>query len=230
MRTSWLVVSACLACAAFAVVLELARVPHDRLVLLVVQHALLVPVLVATLRRVRELGDSPIVVPDLDRRIAIVISLVAAVAIVMIARFWDRGILWGDENAYRVQAQMFASGRPWADAPMPTSPDAALSAAELRFNHHIIHDGHWFTKYPPLWPAVLMLGQLVHAPWLVNPLLAVLALWIVHRIATRELELPNPGARTRDALLTSPYFFMMAASRCRTCSGSCAARARCCVS
>jgi hypothetical protein len=189
-----------------SVVLELARVPHDRVILLIGQYAILTPLAVGVLR---EPCDVP--AGDIDRRWLIVVGVVTAVAVISIARFWDRGMLWGDETAYRVQAQIFASGHLWMDAPPPTSLDPALSAHELRFNHLIIHDGHWFAKYPPLWPIVLAAGHVIHARWLVNPLLAVVALWIIHRIARRELELPTARFALL-ILLASPFFYMMAAS------------------
>ena len=189
-----------------AIALAAGRSAHTGLVLLAAQYAVLLPAALAALRR--PAGDGA---RDIDARLLAAVAIATAVAVVVIARFWDRGMLWGDEIAYRAQARMFAHGHLWAAAPAPTSTDLARSAHELRFNHFIIHDGHWFTKYPPLWPLVLAAGVALHARWLVNPLLAVVALWILHRMARRELD-----AAPRFALLVviaSPFFWMMAASQ-----------------
>jgi hypothetical protein len=189
-----------------SVILELAGVPHDRLILLVAQYAILMPVAVAAVRHAPD-GTAR----DIDRRLLITVGIVTAAVVVAIAKYWDRGMLWGDETAYRLQAQIFASGHPWIDAPVPTSTDPALSARELHFNHLIIHDGHWFTKYPPLWPLVLAVGHALHVRWLVNPVLAVVALWIIDRIARCELALPTPRLAVL-IVIASPFFYMMAAS------------------
>ena len=188
-----------------AIALVLAHVPHAPLLLLVLQHAAVLPCVVLALQRTR----GPLA-RDIDVRLLAIVAAATALAVIAIAAYWDRGMLWGDEMAYRAQANMFASGRLWAHAPWPTSGDAARSAAELHFNHMVIHDGHWFAKYPPLWPLVLAAGVLVHVRWLVDPLLAVGALWILARLAR---ELGVPARFTVLLAVASPYFYMMAASQ-----------------
>ncbi len=188
--------------ASFAVVIELAAGPRYRSALLLGQYLVLLPCAAAVMRA--HDGDGR--TRDIEPRTLIAVGVVIAAVVLAIASFWDRGILWGDETAYRLQAQIFALGKPWIDAP------SGPSAEELRFTHLIVHDGHWFTKYPPLWPVVLAFGGLLHVRWLVNPVLAVVALWIIHRIARRELGLPN-ARFTVLIVLVSPFFFMMAASQ-----------------
>jgi hypothetical protein len=188
--------------AGLAVVIELAGGPRYRSALLLGQYLVLLPC-AAVVMRAHD-GDGR--TRDIEPGTLIAVGVVIAAVVLAIASFWDRGILWGDETAYRLQAQIFALGKPWIDA--PTGP----SAEELRFTHLIVHDGHWFTKYPPLWPVVLALGGLLHVRWLVNPVLAVVALWIIHRIARRELGLPNARFAVL-IVLVSPFFFMMAASQ-----------------
>ncbi len=179
-------------------------VPHARLFVMVGAYGVLLPVLVRVVAR-----DGSGAAPVVSRRAFVVLAVVIGVATLVIAHWWDRGILWGDEDCYRQQARIFESGHPWLAAPAPTSPDAATSQHELRFLHHIIHDGHWFTKYPPVWPAVLALGDALGVRWLVNPLLAVLALWIIYRLA-RLLALRDPKLPL-VMLIASPFFFMTAA-------------------
>lgn len=195
-----------------SVVLLALGVPHARLLSLVAAYALMTPLLVRWLRRSREPGSEPIAMPVISTRTFVATVLVIAVAVLAIAHFWDRGILWGDEDCYRQQARIFETGHPWVDAPAPTSADPVQSAHELKFLHHIIHDGHWFTKYPPAWPAVLAIGDLAHLRWMVNPLLAVLALCIVFSLGKRELGLRDPRLPVL-MLVASPFFFMTAASQ-----------------
>ena len=181
-------------------------IPHARLLVVAGAYGALLPVLAHQLRR----GGGDAGQPIVSRRAFVVLAVAVGVATLAIAHWWDRGMLWGDEDCYRQQARIFETGHPWIDAPAPTSPDPAVSQRELRFTHHIVHDGHWFTKYPPAWPAVLAIGDEIGMRWLVNPLLAVLALWIVYRLA-KLLELREPKLPV-VLLIGSPFFFMTAAS------------------
>lgn len=89
-----------------------------------------------------------------------------------------------DEVAYLFQARTFAGGALTAPAP----PDAALPG--LDYYLLTVENGRWFAVTAPGWPAVLALGWLVGAPWLVNPLLAgfavLLAAAITRRVAGRD--------------------------------------------
>jgi hypothetical protein len=195
-RSPWGFVVVAMLYAIAAVVAELHAGSRFRSVLLAGQYLVLLPYAVAIINAA----------PATGARVADIERWIVSIAVLAIAVYWDRGMLWGDETAYRVQAQIFATGKPWIDAP------TGLSADELRFTHFIVHDGHWFTKYPPLWPLVLAAGDLVHARWLVNPILGAVALWIIHRIARHELGLANPRFAVA-IVLVSPFFFMMAASQ-----------------
>jgi hypothetical protein len=193
-----------LACA-FA--LEKGRVSHAHVWLLVVECAVLLPALVHFVRAARVAPPSR----RIERAASFALLAVLAVGSLALSTAWARGILWGDESAYRFTAETFASGRLALPAPPPTSADAALAAAELRFTHHIVHAGQWFTKYPPLWPAVLALGYLAHAPWAVNPALGALTLVVLWKIAKHELTIAEP-ALVVVLVVGSPFFFLMTAS------------------
>src|SRR5262249_8770287 len=141
-----------------------------------------------------------------------VLAICAFVLVVVpLSLWWNQGILWGDEAAYRFEAKTFASGHLTAVAPLPTSDDSSISSRELRFTHHIVREGRWFTKYPPLWPAAIALGEIARVPWLVNPVLALVAALLVFRIGKDELGLKTPAVAV-CVLLSSPFFFLMAAS------------------
>ena len=79
-----------------------------------------------------------------------------------------------DASAYIFQAKIFASGQ--LSAPMPSH----LSAFQGPFM--IASGGRWFAQYPPMTSLLLAVGIVLHAPWLVEPLLGTLALWGVFRL------------------------------------------------
>jgi 4-amino-4-deoxy-L-arabinose transferase-like glycosyltransferase len=70
------------------------------------------------------------------------------------------------------------------------------------------YQGMRFGKYPPGWPATLSLGARLDAPWIVNPLLAGLAVWLVYRLGSK---IKGRGVGLMAALLmgTSPMFLML---------------------
>src|SRR5271165_3947439 len=72
----------------------------------------------------------------------------------------------GDEYSYLLQAELFARGLLRAPAP----PHADL----LRVDHVVIDE--WVrSKYPPGTSALLALGVLAGAPWIVTPIEGVIA-------------------------------------------------------
>lgn len=73
------------------------------------------------------------------------------------------------------------------------------------------HQGRRFGKYPPGWPLVLALGVLVKTPWLVNPVLAALALYLVYHLG-RTLYDPTTGLLAAALGLTSPLFLVLSGS------------------
>jgi hypothetical protein len=103
----------------------------------------------------------------LARRRSMSAFLIAFAAIAPLCVAW--GVLdcfanSGDEYAYLFQGAQFASGRLWAEAP-------PLADAFVPFRTWII-DGKWLSQYPPGWPAVLALSDVMRLPtWSVNALL-----------------------------------------------------------
>jgi hypothetical protein len=114
-----------------------------------------------------------------------------------------------DEDSYRFQGRIYASGRLFAD-PLP---GAAIKNQEnpryLYFEQHVLSPTRWYSKYPPGWPLGLALGDLLHAEWLINPVLGVLLLYLSGQIA---LAFFDPQIRWLTILLmaVSPYFFTQA--------------------
>lgn len=77
-----------------------------------------------------------------------------------------------DEVSYSFQGRIFASGKLWLEP--PEAPEA------FAVDHILISQNRWSSIYTPGWPLLLALGWLVHAPWIVNPLLligCILGLW-----------------------------------------------------
>jgi len=105
-----------------------------------------------------------------------------------------------DEVAYIYQARFLASGV----LTMPTPP------VPRAFEFYLMHfDGdRWYPSPPVGWPAVLALGEWAGVPWLVNPVLAGLAILLAYALLKEIYD-----ARTaRGAVLlmaVSPWYVFM---------------------
>jgi hypothetical protein len=108
-----------------------------------------------------------------------------------------------DEVAYLFQAETFAGGR--IDAPPSPDPEATKAYCVAT------EPGRTFAVTPPGWPAVLALGFLCGAPWVVNPILGGVAVLLIHALTTR---LRGPRAAAFAALLVaaSPWRAWLSAS------------------
>ena len=108
-----------------------------------------------------------------------------------------------DSVAYLFQAKTFALGR--LSVPIPPDPKS--------FTHEFIvmHDGQWFSKYPPGWPMVLALGVLAGAPWVVDPLLGALSLYLLYRIG-REVYATPVGLLAAGLGLAAPFLIFLSGS------------------
>jgi 4-amino-4-deoxy-L-arabinose transferase-like glycosyltransferase len=108
-----------------------------------------------------------------------------------------------DEVAYLFQARTMALGR--LTVPSPSHPDSFWTPFVLDYR------GQRFGKYPPGWPAVLAIGVLAGTPWLVNPVLAAVALYLVYRLG-RTLYDERTGLLAAALGLTSPLFLVLGGS------------------
>ncbi|HKW23998.1 MAG TPA: glycosyltransferase family 39 protein, partial [Ktedonobacterales bacterium] len=108
-----------------------------------------------------------------------------------------------DASAYIFQAKIFASGQ--LSAPMPSH----LGAFQGPFM--VASGGRWFAQYPPMTSLLLAVGVVLHAPWLVEPLLGTLALWGVFRLGRYFY---GGGVAWLAVLLgaLSPFYTYLAAS------------------
>jgi 4-amino-4-deoxy-L-arabinose transferase-like glycosyltransferase len=108
-----------------------------------------------------------------------------------------------DEVAYLFQAKTMALGK--LTVPSPDNADAFWIPFVL--DHH----GRRFGKYPPGWPGLLAFGVRAGLPWLVNPLLASLALYLVYRLG-QTLYDSRTGLLAAVLGLTSPLFLVLSGS------------------
>lgn len=110
----------------------------------------------------------------------------------------------GDERAYLYQARLFAENRLYEA--VPERPERAVFDALL-----VWHDGKLFSKYAPGYSLVLSLGVRAGVPWLVNPVIAVIALLLTF-LFLRTLVAPRPALVVVTALGLSPYMIGYAGS------------------
>ncbi|MEW2915907.1 hypothetical protein AB1A64_02445 [Ruegeria sp. ANG10] len=110
-----------------------------------------------------------------------------------------------DELCYLFQARIFASGALWSPAP----PEAAQPALDYFLLD--IRDDRWLSVFAPGWSAVLSLGVLIGAPWLVNPLLTGASVWLTHDILRRTVSRERADL-VALLMATSPWVLAVGAS------------------
>jgi 4-amino-4-deoxy-L-arabinose transferase-like glycosyltransferase len=138
-----------------------------------------------------------------QRAIAL-ICVLAVVATASVAYFaFERLPHLEDEVAYLFQARTMALGR--LTVPSPAEPESFWTPFVLDYR------GQRFGKYPPGWPALLAAGVLARVPWLVNPLLAAVALYLVYRLG-RTLYDERTGLLAAGLALLSPLFLLLSGS------------------
>ena len=109
-----------------------------------------------------------------------------------------------DEIAQVFQARIFAGGSLWI--PAPAHPEFFSSSLILNL------DGKVFSQFPAGAPAMLALGSMVGAEWVVVPLFAAASVALFAALV-RELE-PRPGVALAATILFgfSPFVAFMAGS------------------
>jgi 4-amino-4-deoxy-L-arabinose transferase-like glycosyltransferase len=140
-------------------------------------------------------------------RLIVLLCAVALLATAAVAFFaFERLPHLEDEVAYLFQARTMALGR--LTVPSPSQPESFWTPFVLDYK------GQRFGKYPPGWPALLAAGVLATggaAPWLVNPLLAALALYLVYRLGETLYD-RRTGLLAAALGLTSPLFLVLSGS------------------
>ena len=108
-----------------------------------------------------------------------------------------------DELVYLMHAEYLAEGRLTLPAP-PVPPGFEVDLMRL--------DGErWYCPVPIGWPAALAAGELLGAPWLVNPLLTGLAVLLAHALL-RELAERRTARLVTLLLAVSPWTLFLGMS------------------
>ena len=133
-----------------------------------------------------------------SEKIALLLSILAVLCSSWVALGVNEGLAQlEDEYAYLWQARLIADGQ----ISMPSPPEA-----EGFFIPFVIdYQGRRFGKYPLGWPVVLSLGVIVGVRWLVNPLLAGLAVWLTFRLGQKLLG-DRIGLLAAALTVVSPLF------------------------
>jgi len=131
----------------------------------------------------------------------ILFSFAGTLAVVWILRAFPNS---ADEYGYLYEADTFLARRLWN--PLPPHHEF------FSFLHIFEKNGKWVSEYPPGWSLILAFGRLLHIPyWMVCPLVGVLFLYTVWRLAERQAgELC--GILALALVASSPFFLFNAAS------------------
>jgi hypothetical protein len=108
-----------------------------------------------------------------------------------------------DDVIQLFQARIFASGA--VTAPAPPLDGFFIT------QHMIVEGGRWYSQYPPGHAALLAIGVLLGAPWIVPIALSLATAVLLHRFAARAYDEPT-GRVTLLLLVLAPFFWFMGAS------------------
>ena len=169
-------------------------------------------------RRGLRLGPSSLVVrlPKLRSTVGANVAAALVVGVGLVAGLYVADVVLQrmphvqDSVAYLFQAKTYALGRLW----VPVPPHSEFFTHEFI----VVHDGRWFSKYPPGWPMLLALGVLAGAPWVVSPICGALALLVVYRIG-REVYHPWVGVLAAFLGLVAPFWLFLSGSMMSHASG-----------
>jgi hypothetical protein len=117
----------------------------------------------------------------------------------------------GDDYSYMYQAKLFAAGKLYAEDPLydrASSLNNCIATNCLKDSH-----GHRFSQYPPGWPLLLAIGAVLGAPWIVNPLLGALLVFLVLLYVQRQMG--EEFVTVTWLLLTFCFFFAYYVASCR---------------
>jgi hypothetical protein len=132
---------------------------------------------------------------------ALLLAILAAAAAAWLGQRVFGGVPHvADGVSYAFQGRIFAAGRPFL--PPPAVPEA------FEAQNVLLNATRWCGIYPPGFPALLAIGFLLGAPFLVNPLLLGLAVFGVYRLGS---VLYDEGTGLFAALLlaASPFALLM---------------------
>jgi hypothetical protein len=148
-------------------------------------------------------GEQGQTAPDRDRFAWIPALGVTLVAAILALASYQNHPHVPDEVVYLIHARYFAAGRLTLELPaVPEAFDLDLMTYEAT---------RWFSPVSPAWPAILAIGIVIGAPWLVNPVLGGVNVLLAYRLLGALY--PRRTARIAVLLLAvSPWHLFMAMS------------------
>lgn len=128
-------------------------------------------------------ADHPVYPGVMRRLLPSAIFLVAALLVYFVL---DRQFpMSGDDYSYLYQARLFASGKLYAEDPLY---DRDLPFYDCLATYCFRDDqGHRFSQYPPGWRALLAVGVKLGIPWLVDPLLGAVLVFLMLTYTERQI-------------------------------------------
>lgn len=114
-----------------------------------------------------------------------------------------------DEIDYLFQAKIFKSGKLYVPSPC---------AKESFDFSHMVNNGKWYSQYTPGYPLLLLLGLLIGAPWIINPLLASLSIILFFFIG-KEIYDYRTGVLASILGSVSIWFLLMSSTMMSHTSG-----------
>jgi hypothetical protein len=145
------------------------------------------------------------------RRILLVSAIFLVEALLIAFALMQQFPPSGDDYSYLYQANLFASGKMYAEDPLYDKAGPLHHFVDT--NNLIDNQGRRFSKYPPGWPALLALGALFRVPWLVDPILGAVLVFLILRYAARQQG--ENGVKVAGLLLTLCLFFCYYAASLR---------------
>lgn len=140
------------------------------------------------------------ILPRASRQIILLTTILFLLIAGVLSWRVSGGISYPDESSYHHQARIFGAGQLFAVSP-PTMP-----GIRIRFEHEIVSDKGWYSKYPVGWPLVLAIPEKLGMGWLVAPVLGALTLLLLGKIAYELFNSWDIAALAVTMTALSPYF------------------------
>lgn len=189
---------AVLACIALSVAFTTGFDSGSKLRQLLLRLVLITPAVIWVLRQRGTQGSEP------ARKISLLpFFLIFIVVVIPLSWYLRDGVYSADESAYRFQARTLQSFHAYVQAP----PAAVLK--QFAFQNEVRFDGRWFGKYPPGWPALLAALGWILPEWMVSPVLGLILIWLVYKIAKRLYD-ERIATISAGLMACSPFFLFLA--------------------
>ena len=141
-----------------------------------------------------------------DPHIALFLALCAVCMCVGINLAAFRGqVMIQDDTNYLFQAKIFSHARLWADPPPDGTEDF------FRFPYMVISEGKWFSSFFPGQSLALLGGVLIGGPFVVNPILTGILLWLTYWAGGRMFDRTG-GLFAAALMVVSPWVLLQGAS------------------